>query len=169
MPDTRENQVEYPQQSGQKPGCGFPIARIVVVFSLAVGTVLDAAISKYQGKQTGENSLFRTLHGLLENDDVVLADRYFSGGFDLALLKQRGVHSVVRKHQLRGTDFRRGQRGEVQLWTPQRMRDALRNLPHDECRWDRRDFGFQDGFADFGASRASWLAHEVVLNCYFYG
>lgn len=78
MPDTRENQAEYPQQSGQKPGCGFPIARIVVVFSLAVGTVL--------------------------------ADRYFSGWFDLALLKQRGVHSVVRKHQLRGTDFRTGQR-----------------------------------------------------------
>lgn len=110
MPDTAENQAEYPQQSSQKPGCGFPIARIVVVFSLAVGTVLDAAISKYHGKQTGENSLFRALHGLLEPDDLVLADRYFSGWFDLALLKQRDVHSVVRKHQLRATDFRTGQR-----------------------------------------------------------
>src|SRR5437762_2005208 len=53
MPDTPENQAEYPQVPGQRPGCGFPIARIVVVFSLAVGTVLDAAIGKYQGKQTG--------------------------------------------------------------------------------------------------------------------
>jgi hypothetical protein len=110
MPDTPENQAEYPQMSSQLPGCGFPIARIVVVFSLAVGTVLDAAIGKYKGKLTGENSLFRTLHGLLEPGDVVLADRYFSGWIDLALLLERGVDSVVRKHQLRATDFRTGQR-----------------------------------------------------------
>lgn len=110
MADTAANQAEYPQQPSQKHGCGFPIARVVVVFSLAVGTVLEAALSKYQGKQTGENSLFRTLHPLLQEGDVVLADRYFSGWFDLALLQQRGVHSVVRKHQLRSTDFRTGQR-----------------------------------------------------------
>jgi len=110
MPDTPDNQAKYPQPSSQQRGCGFPIARIVVVFSLAVGTVLDAAIGRYQGKQTGENSLFRTLHGLLQEGDVVLADRYFSGWFDLALLQQRGVDVVVRKHQLRPTDFRTGRR-----------------------------------------------------------
>lgn len=110
MADTAANQAEYPQQSTQKRGCGFPIARIVVVFSLAVGTVLDAALGKYQGKQTGENSLFRTLHELLRQGDVVLADRYFSGWFDLALLWKRAVHSVIRKHQMRATDFRTGQR-----------------------------------------------------------
>lgn len=110
MPDTLANQAEYPQIPSQKRGCGFPIARIVVVFSLAVGTVLDAAIGKYQGKETGENSLFRTLHEVLEKNDVVLADRYFSGWCDIALLNERGVHIVVRKHQLRATDFRTGQR-----------------------------------------------------------
>lgn len=110
MPDTPENQAEYPQQKIQKRGCGFPIARVVVVFSLAVGVVLEAAIGKYEGKQTGENSLFRTLHDRLEPGDVVLADRYFSGWFDLALLTQRGVDVVVRKHPLRATDFRTGQR-----------------------------------------------------------
>ena len=36
----------------------------------------------------------------------MLADRYFSGWFDLALLCARGVDMVVRKHQLRHTDFR---------------------------------------------------------------
>jgi len=110
MADTAENQAEYPQQPSQKRGCGFPIARLVVVFSLAVGTVLEVALGKYQGKRTGENSLFRTLHDRLQKDDVVLADRYFSGWFDLALLLQRAVHSVVRKHQLRDTDFRTGKR-----------------------------------------------------------
>lgn len=110
MPDTPANQAEYPQVPSQKPGCGFPIARIVVVFSLAVGSVLEAALGKYQGKQTGENSLFRTLHPMLREGDVVLADRYFSGWFDIALIHGRGAHVVVRKHQLRATDFRTGQR-----------------------------------------------------------
>lgn len=111
MPDTPENQAEYPQVPGQRRGCGFPIARIVVVFSLAVGTVLQAAIGKFQGKQTGEISLFRTLYGAFRVGDVVLGDRCFSGWFDLALLWQQGVDSVVRKHQMRGTGFRTGQRG----------------------------------------------------------
>ena len=110
MPDTPENQAAYPQQQAQKPDCGFPIARILVIFSLSVGTVLEAAIGKYKGKQTGENSLFRDLHPTLAEGDVVLADRYFSGWFDLALLRQRGVDGVVRKHQLRPTDFRAGKR-----------------------------------------------------------
>jgi putative transposase len=121
MPDTAENQAEYPQQKNQKPGCGFPIARMLVVFSLAVGTVLEVAIRPYEGKQTGENSMFRTLHDSLAAGDVVLADRYFSGWFDLALLHRRGVDVVVRKHQLRVTDFRVGRRlghdDHVVCWT----------------------------------------------------
>ncbi len=110
MPDTSENQAAYPQQKSQKPGCGFPIARILVIFSLAVGTALEAALGKYQGKQTGENSLFRGLSDVLAEGDVVLADRYFSGWCDIALLWQRGIDVVIRKHQLRRTDFRQGKR-----------------------------------------------------------
>ena len=49
MPDTPENQAEYPQANTQAPGCGLPIARVLVVFSLAVGTVLEAAIGRYKG------------------------------------------------------------------------------------------------------------------------
>ncbi len=37
MPDTVENQKEYPQTSSQQPGCGFPIAKIGVIFSLVTG------------------------------------------------------------------------------------------------------------------------------------
>ena len=41
MPDTKANQSKYPQPRSRKTGLGFPIARIVVIISLAVGTVLD--------------------------------------------------------------------------------------------------------------------------------
>ena len=124
MPDTEANQAAYPQQKTQKPGCGFPIARILVIFSLAVGTALEAAIGKYEGKQTGENSLFRGLHDSLASGDIVLADRYFSGWFDIALPLCRGVDSLIRKHQKRHTDFRTGPRlGATITWSwrrPQR-------------------------------------------------
>jgi hypothetical protein len=138
MADTAANQADYPQLASQQRGCGFPIARLVVVFSLAVGTVLDAVLGKYEGKQTGENSLFRTLQDLLRKDDVVLADRYFGGWFDLALMWQRDVHSVVRKHQLRATDFRTGVRlgrnDHLVFWRrPQRpewmSREQYRTMP----------------------------------------
>ena len=125
MPDTPANQAAYPQLKAQKPGCGFPIARILVIFSLSAGTVLEAAIGKYKGKQTGENSLFRRLYDALEEGDIILADRYFSGWSDVALPLGRGIDIVVRKHQGRATDFRTGKRlgkdDHLVFWTrPQR-------------------------------------------------
>jgi hypothetical protein len=111
MPDTAANQAEYPQSRSQRPGLGFPIARVVVLFCLATGAVVEAAIGQYQGKQTGENALFRRLwdEGLTAGD-VSLGDRCFSSYFDLALLKRRGVDSVCRLHQARPSDDRVGRR-----------------------------------------------------------
>jgi hypothetical protein len=121
MPDTADNQREYPQSPSQRPGLGFPIARLVVVFCLATGCVLEAAMGRYQGKQTGENALFRrTWEGGLSAGDVSLGDRYYGSYFDLALLKRRGADSVCRLHQLRVADFRRGRRlgkeDHVETW-----------------------------------------------------
>jgi hypothetical protein len=110
MPDTPENQQAFPQSRSQKPGVGFPIARLVVLFSLAVGTVLDAALGRYQGKQTGETALFHTLHEHLEPGDVLLADRYYCSYWEIALAQRRGADVVCRLHQRRHADFRRGRR-----------------------------------------------------------
>ena len=110
MPDTPKNQKEYPQPKSQKPGVGFPLARLVVVFCVTSGAVLEMAIGPNKGKKTGENALFRTLWDSLETDDIVLADRYYCSYADIALLKKRDVDSVFRKHQNRHSDFRRGQR-----------------------------------------------------------
>ena len=61
MPDTAENQRAYPQPDTQKPGLGFPLARIAVVFSLACGAVLDLAICRYAGKGQSELAMLRNL------------------------------------------------------------------------------------------------------------
>lgn len=110
MPDTPENQREYPQLSAQKPGCGFPLMRMVVLFALSTGVVLQMAMGQYKGKQTAEVSLFRTIDDILMESDVFLADRAYSGWFDIARLRSRGVHAVMRKHQMRKTDFHKGKR-----------------------------------------------------------
>lgn len=109
MPDTPANQEAYPQFASQKPGLGFPIVRLVALFSLAVGTVLDIAIGPRKGKHTGETALFRTLHHHLDDGDILLADRYFCGYFQIALVQERGADIVMRLHHLRHYDFRRGQ------------------------------------------------------------
>ena len=108
MPDTPANQKEYPQLAAQQPGLGFPILRFLAVFSLAVGTVLDAAIGPYKGKETSELALFRSLHGSLSDGDIVLGDRHFCSFFEIAELQRRSVDVVMRLHQRRKTDFRRG-------------------------------------------------------------
>lgn len=125
MPDTPANQKAFPQACTQKVGVGFPIARLVVLFSLAVGTVLDAALGRYQGKRTGETALFHSLHNNLEAGDLLLADRGFSSYWELVLVRQRDAHLVSRLHQGRHADFRRGRRlgreDHVVVWAkPQR-------------------------------------------------
>jgi hypothetical protein len=107
-PDTTANQAAYPQQASQKPGLGFPLVRCVALFSLAVGAVLDAAFAPYKGKQTGEPALLRALHHHLDPDDILLGDRCFCSYFEVAELHRRGVDVVLRLHQRRRVDFRRG-------------------------------------------------------------
>jgi hypothetical protein len=126
MPDTAENQGAYPQPRSQKAGVGFPLARMVVLFSLAVGTVLEAAIGPYRGKQTGELSLLRGLFDGLDPDDVLLGYRLYCTYFDIVTLQKRGVDLVTRLHQHRRADFRRGRRlgpdDHVVTWTRPRQR-----------------------------------------------
>jgi hypothetical protein len=108
MPDTPANQSAYPQHSNQKPGCGFPIARIAVLLSLATGCVLDAAIGAGKGKLTGEHALFRSLHKRLKPGDIVLGDAYYSSFDEVVTLVGMGVDVVMRQAANRQTDFRTG-------------------------------------------------------------
>ncbi len=108
MADTPENQKAYPQLSSQTPGCGFPILRVVVLFALSTGTVLEMAMGRYKGKLTHEVSLFRQIDEIIDETDVFLADRAYAGWFEMARMISRGAHVVIRKHQMRKSDFRTG-------------------------------------------------------------
>jgi putative transposase len=110
MPDTAPNQQSYPQPCTQKPGLGFPMLRLVLMVSLITACVQDLAYGPYEGKETGETALFRTLLGELSAGDVIVFDRYFCSYFMVALALRHQVDVVVRLHQRRTCDFRRGQR-----------------------------------------------------------
>jgi hypothetical protein len=105
MPDTAANQAVYPQLPEQKPGCGFPLMKVVGLFSLATGAILSVVKSHFD---VHESRLFRQLWHLLKPGDVVLADRAFCSYASMSLLQQKGVDSVFRLHQARTCDFRMG-------------------------------------------------------------
>lgn len=110
MPDTPENQAAYPQQKGQKEGLGFPIARMVVLLSLATGMLCGMAMGPCSGKETGEMALMRQLLDQLEPGDILLADRLFCSYFLIAMLLEQGQDFVARLHQCRQANFHRGER-----------------------------------------------------------
>ncbi|MBV8399800.1 MAG: IS4 family transposase [Acetobacteraceae bacterium] len=106
MPDTAPNQEAYPQPSGQKAGCGFPMLKVVGLFSLATGALWHAVHGPVRLHDLG---LFRQLWGQLTRGEVVLADRGFCSFGCLAALQQLGIDCLMRLHQARAVDWRRGQ------------------------------------------------------------
>lgn len=107
LADTPENQAVFPQQSVQKPGCGFPIMTLVALFHLATGMITAWATGRW-GQH--ELALLQTLWDHLRANDVLLADRGFGTWTLLAQCQQRKVHAVFRLRGRRRGDFRRGQR-----------------------------------------------------------
>jgi hypothetical protein len=107
MPDTACNQAAYPQPFPQKPGCGFPLMKLVGIFSLASGALLHFSRSTLY---VHESQLFVKLWPHLLKGDVVLGDRGFCSFLALGSLLAKGVDSVMRLHQNRLVDFRRGRR-----------------------------------------------------------
>lgn len=92
MPDTPKNQAVWPQSTAQKPGCGFPSARICACFSLESGSLLSYTIGN---KKSNELPLFRTQWQTFKSGDIFLGDKGFCSYFDMVKLKEQGVDSVL--------------------------------------------------------------------------
>jgi hypothetical protein len=107
MPDTAQNQAAYPQSASQKTGCGFPLLKIVGLFSLSSGALLGYAKGN---KHLAELPLLFRLRRLFQAGDLLLADRGFASYVVMALLERMGVACLFRLHQARPHDLRRGMR-----------------------------------------------------------
>jgi len=105
MPDTAKNQQAYPQPSSQLPGCGFPIAKVGVFFSLATGAAIAVVIDVLN---THDIKLARRLYDFLNPRDVLLGDRAFCSYADIVFVKDRQADVIFRKHQARFQELRNG-------------------------------------------------------------
>jgi putative transposase len=108
LADTPENQKVFPQPNNQKPGCGFPIMRLVVLFCLTSGAIMAVRVGSFC---VGELSLCNALLDQLKPNDVLMGDRYFANFPLIALLRSRGIDFLGRVNtSARRIDFRQGQR-----------------------------------------------------------
>jgi len=106
-PDTPANQKRYPQPSEQKRGCGFPVLKFLVLFSLKSGAVLKVVLGNLHQHDL---RLLKTMRKSLCRGDILLGDRLYGAYLTLATLPGQGVDLVARLHQGRKVDFRRAQR-----------------------------------------------------------
>lgn len=136
MPDTSENQAEFPQMKGQKPGLGFPIMRAVGLISLATGAVVDFAFAQYTGKGTGESALLRSMLDTLNSGDVLVADKYYPSFFTVCALQGRGVDMVSISHSNRIVDFTTGtslgQNDHIATWNKPICPEWMTQEEYDE-------------------------------------
>lgn len=105
LPDTPENQTEFPQPGEQREGCGFPVMQVVACFCLASGAIIDWVETALKSH---ECRIFRRMLHMFRPGDIVLGDRGFSSYANLAMLLDRDIHAVMRAHQMRKLDYRKG-------------------------------------------------------------
>jgi hypothetical protein len=102
MPDTPDLQQYFGQPSGQRPGCGFPVAHLLALFHAGTGFLLEGLAAPWDTHDMAEVA---TLHARLRPEDVLVGDRAFCSFAHLALLRQQGLHAVFRVHQRQIVDF----------------------------------------------------------------
>jgi Transposase DDE domain len=151
MPDTPELQALFGQPGNQKPGCGFPVASILVLFHAGTGLLLGILAAPLR---THEMAYIEFLHSILQLGDILVGDRGFCSFAHLALLVKRGAHAVFRMHQRQLVDF-----------TPNRPyahpkdKAARKGLPRS--RW-MRQLGVTDQLVEWfkPQQKPRWMTQE---------
>ena len=107
MPDTVSNQKAYPQASSQSVGCGFPIAKIGAIFSIATGAAVAFVINVLN---THDVKLARQLYQFLNPGDVLLGDCAFCSYADIIFIQTHACDAVFRLSQTRKNQIEYGRR-----------------------------------------------------------
>jgi hypothetical protein len=126
MPDTAELQAHFGHPSGQKSGCSFPVAGLLVMVHWTTGLIVDLCTMPWRDH---EQSKIGDLHGRLQAGDVLVADRGFCSYGHIARLALRGVDVVFRIHQRQIVDFTPGRVHAIG------KKESQRGLPRS--RWVR--------------------------------
>jgi len=133
LADTSSNRQAYPPPKSLKKGCGFPVMKLVVLFSLASGALLARATGT---QSMHEVRLCEALRAFFLPKDIILADRAYALFPVLAWLQTLQVDMIARvPTRLRRVDFRKAKRrlapGEG-LFQWQKSRKVCAFLPLEE-------------------------------------
>jgi len=92
MDDTHANQQSWPQPKSQKPGCGFPQARICACFCRQTGAWLSYRMGH---NKNAELPLLRQQWDSFSSGDIFLGDKGFCSYYDVWQFKECSVDSVI--------------------------------------------------------------------------
>ncbi len=151
MPDTPELRAHFGTSGRAKPGCSFPVARLLALFHAGTGALLEVRTAPLRAH---EMAGVGGVHAHLGPGDVLVGDRGFCSSLHLATLAARGAHAVFRVHARQLVDF-----------TPHRehvgrdAKEGAKGLPRS--RWLRR-LGDRDQVVEWSKSskRPAWLAED---------
>lgn len=148
MPDTPELQRAFGQPAGHVPGCGFPAAHLLVLFSASTGLLIDAAAGPLF---TGDVGVAAGMHPLLSPGDVLVGDDSFGSYAHLALLLRDNLHGLFPVHHARIVDFTPGRAHRVE-----RGKRAPADTPRS--RWVK-SLGRDDQIVEWSKprSRPKWI------------
>lgn len=149
MPDTPELRKVFGLPAGQKEGCGFPVAHLLVLFSASTGLLVDAWAAPLR---TGDMAQVAEAHLHLGEGDVVIGDDTFSGYAHLAMLQKQGLHGLFPVHHKRIVDFTK-----ARPHTGENNPDA--GLPRS--RWIK-SLGKEDQMVEYFKPKTKplWMSHE---------
>jgi hypothetical protein len=152
MPDTPQLQAHFGQPGQQKPGCGFPTAHWLALLHAGTGMITKMLASPLR---THDMSKTVQLHPELQANDLLVADRAFCSYAHLALLLQRGVHGLLRMHQITIVDFTPG-RAHID---PRKKQHSQRGMPRS--RWIKQ-LGTTDQIVEWlkPANKPGWMSKE---------
>jgi hypothetical protein len=155
MPDTPALQQTFGQSTEQRPGCGFPVVRLLGLFHAGTGLLLKLVAAPLL---THDLALVQAVHPSLQAGDVLVADRGLCSYAHLALLVQAGVHAVLRVGARQIVDFTPGR---PFVMPGVRRTPAVKGVPRS--RW-LKALGVHDQLVTWlkPKTRPSWLARETL-------
>jgi Transposase DDE domain len=154
MPDTPSLQEAFGQSGAQRPGCGFPVARLLTLFDASTGFLLRVLPAPLRSHDL---SRVQRVHEAFQPNDVVVGDRGFCSYAHLALLNLAGVFAVFRIHQATIVNFQKRRPHSPQ----KRAKNVPRVKGQPTSRWVQ-SLGRHDQIVEAfkPTQRPSWITPE---------
>ncbi|WP_422929679.1 IS4 family transposase [Singulisphaera sp. PoT] len=151
MPDTPALQRAYGQPAAQRPGCGFPVAKVLALFDSASGMLRALHTAPLGAHDLSQVPL---IHPEMRPGDILIGDRAYGSFAHLAVLAGRGLHGLFRMHQKRVVDFTPG-RDSPPRWRRKKLSGKPRST------WVR-SLGPEDQVVEWYRPypRAEWMSKE---------